>query len=263
MEKTKKYLRTRFAADVIREALDVFLTVFDLEVEQLFKHLSVSDGPVEWGHDSIEEFLSDYRLSDGYSRFRVDAKGGGARLGLSRFVNGNTSVEVMGESRQEIETIFEVFEKHAEISKLPDPPKPPPPKPRVFIGHGGSPLWRELKDHLQDQHSFEVLAYEIGARAGHEIRDILEEMLESGTFAILIMTGEDETVEGHLMPRLNVVHELGLFQGRLGFSRAIVLLEEGTQEFSNIHGTHQIRFPKRRIKETYGDVLATLNREFP
>ena len=27
--------------------------------------------------------------------------------------------------------------------------------------------------------------------------------------------------------RMNVIHEVGLFQGRLGFERAIVLLEEG------------------------------------
>lgn len=56
--------------------------------------------------------------------------------------------------------------------------------------------------------------------------------------------------------------ELGLFQGKLGFARAVVLLEEGTEEFSNIHGIHQIRFAKGRIKETFGDILATLRREF-
>ena len=88
-------------------------------------------------------------------------------------------------------------------------------------------------------------------------------MLGKSTFAILVMTGEDETKDDKLMPKMNVAHELGLFQGRLGFKRAIVLLEDGTEEFSNIHGMHQIRFPKGNIKETFGDVLATLRREFP
>ena len=59
-----------------------------------------------------------------------------------------------------------------------------------------------------------------------------------------------------------VIHELGLFQGRLGFTRAIVLLEEGVKEFSNILGINQLRFAKGRIKETFGDVLATIRREF-
>jgi predicted nucleotide-binding protein len=53
-----------------------------------------------------------------------------------------------------------------------------------------------------------------------------------------------------------------LFQGKLGFSRAIVLLEEGTEEFSNIHGIEQIRFSRGNIKETYGEILATVKREF-
>ena len=34
--------------------------------------------------------------------------------------------------------------------------------------------------------------------------------------------------------RENVIHETGLFQGRLGFSCLIVILEESTVEFSNI-----------------------------
>jgi predicted nucleotide-binding protein len=46
---------------------------------------------------------------------------------------------------------------------------------------------------------------------------------------------------------MNVIHEVGLFQGRLGFKRAIVLLEEGCKEFSNIQGLGQIRYPKGNI----------------
>jgi predicted nucleotide-binding protein len=75
------------------------------------------------------------------------------------------------------------------------------------------------------------------------------------------MTGEDAMQSGDLHPRLNVVHEAGLFQGRLGFNRAIVLLEQGTTEFSNIHSIEQVRFAN--IKEVFGDVVATIRREFP
>jgi predicted nucleotide-binding protein len=59
---------------------------------------------------------------------------------------------------------------------------------------------------------------------------------------------------------LNVIHEVGLSQRGLGFSRAIVLLEDGAEEFSNIHGIVQIRFGKGNIKETFGDVLATIKK---
>lgn len=76
------------------------------------------------------------------------------------------------------------------------------------------------------------------------------------------MTGEDKDVDGNLRALQNVIREVGLFQGRLGFSRAIVLLEKGTEEFSNLHGVQQIRYSSGNIKETFGEVLATLKREF-
>jgi predicted nucleotide-binding protein len=60
---------------------------------------------------------------------------------------------------------------------------------------------------------------------------------------------------------MNVVHEAGLFQGRLGFSRAIILLEDGCKEFSNINGLGQIRFPKGNIKATFEEIRQVLERE--
>ena len=104
------------------------------------------------------------------------------------------------------------------------------------------------------------MAYETGARAGHTIRDILQSMLERSSFALLVLTKEDETADCQMRARQNVVHETGLFQGKLGFSRAIVLLEKGTEDFSNIRGIEQVRFNK--IEETFGDVVATLKREY-
>jgi hypothetical protein len=49
--------------------------------------------------------------------------------------------------------------------------------------------------------------------------------------------------------------------GGPGFSRAIVLLEEGCEEFSNIEGLGQIRFPKNNIRSAFHDVQLVLERE--
>ena len=84
--------------------------------------------------------------------------------------------------------------------------------------------------------NFPVEAYETGARAGHAIRDILQDMMKASSFALLVMTGEDKLEDGTYRARQNVIHEAGLFQGKLGFSRAIILLEEGVDEFSNLAG---------------------------
>ncbi len=119
-----------------------------------------------------------------------------------------------------------------------------------------------MKEDLQDKHGYKVEAYEAGARAGHAIRDILGEMLETSSFAVLVLTGEDDTAAGDLRARQNVIHEAGLFQGRLGFARAVLLVEDGVELFSNINGIQQIRFANGHIAETFGEVLATLLREF-
>ena len=89
----------------------------------------------------------------------------------------------------------------------------------------------------------------------------LEEILDSAAFAFLIMTAEDEQPDGKFRARENVVHEAGLFQGRLGFKKAIILLEEGCEEFSNIQGLNRIQFPKNNISSQYENIRRVLERE--
>ncbi len=181
------------------------------------------------------------------------------------FCMKHTIIRVDASARPEIEQIFAIFEEHVNECELPPLPIPEPPKPEppvIYIAHGRSSQWKDLKDHLHEKHGYKVEAYETGARAGHTIRDILEEMMQKSSFAILVMSGEDQMRDKKLRARQNVIHEAGLFQGRLGFSRAIILLEKGAEEFSNINGINQIRYSKGNIKETFGEILATLRREF-
>jgi predicted nucleotide-binding protein len=131
----------------------------------------------------------------------------------------------------------------------------------VFIGHGRSSVWRELKDFIQDRLQLPWDEFSRVPVAGVTNIARLSEMLDAAAIALLVMTGEDEQTDGKLHARMNVVHEAGLFQGRLGFTRAIVLLEEGCEEFSNIHGLGQIRFPKGNIKAAFDEVRQVLERE--
>jgi predicted nucleotide-binding protein len=131
----------------------------------------------------------------------------------------------------------------------------------VFIGHGHSLLWRELKDFLQDTLKLKYQEFNSESTAGISTTERLEAMLNSSGFAFLVMTAEDERADGTLHPRENVIHEAGLFQGRLGFRRAIILREEGCQEFSNIHGLTQILFPKGRISAIFEEIRKVLERE--
>lgn len=132
---------------------------------------------------------------------------------------------------------------------------------KVFIGHGHSPVWRELKDFLEDQLGLEVEEFNRVSTAGVSIANRLMSMLNSTTIAFLVMTGEDEQSHGELRPRENVVHEAGLFQGRLGFERAIILLEDGCTKFSNNTGLGHIKFPEQYIRAAFQDVRDVLERE--
>ena len=108
--------------------------------------------------------------------------------------------------------------------------------PNIFIGHGCSPSWRELKDFVNDRLGLPWDEFNRVPVAGVTNITRLAQMLDQACFAFLVMTAEDEQADGYLHARMNVIHEVGLFQGRLGFERAIVLLEDGCEEFSNIQG---------------------------
>jgi predicted nucleotide-binding protein len=227
--------------------------------------LLVERGRDKIEHDDEEQFLADYRRVPDRATYNKHI--GSCSLQI-HYHNSGSDISVECPSRAAIDAVLNRFEESAPLNRLPDPDpvsKPettPPLRPKIFIGHGHAGLWRELKDHLTDKHGFDVVAYEVGARAGHTIRDILEDMLTKSSMAFLVLTGEDRDASGLLHARENVIHETGLFQGRLGFSRSIVVLEDGTVEFSNIQGIDQLRFTKGNIKEVFGDVVAVIRREF-
>lgn len=132
---------------------------------------------------------------------------------------------------------------------------------RVFIGHGRSPVWRKLKDFLQDRLGLATDEFNRVSTAGMPTSERLSNMLDTAGIAFLIMTAEDEQADGRVRARENVVHEIGYSQRALGFQRAIVLLEEDCEEFSNIIGLGQIRFPKGNVDAAFEDIRKVLERE--
>ena len=132
---------------------------------------------------------------------------------------------------------------------------------RIFIGHGRSPLWRELKDFIVDRLKLPWEEFNREAVAGMTTSERLGTMLEQAAFAFLIMTAEEEHMDSTLHARPNVIHEVGLFQGYLGPRRAIVMVEDGCAEFSNITGLSQIQFPRGNISASFEEVRRVLERE--
>ncbi|GAD60498.1 hypothetical protein MBEBAB_2748 [Brevundimonas abyssalis TAR-001] len=133
----------------------------------------------------------------------------------------------------------------------------------IVIGHGRSPLWKDLKEWLQDGYDCTVHEFNSQSIAGVSTKERLEALLDLADVAFLVMTAEDEQADGTVRARMNVVHEAGLFQGRLGFKNAPILLEDGCEEFSNIAGIGQIRFPTNDLNPAFRELAKYLKNQQP
>lgn len=141
------------------------------------------------------------------------------------------------------------------------PPQATPTEHCVFIGHGRNVLWARLQIFLENDLGLKTINYESESRVGDSIVSIIESMLSQATFAVLVLTAEDETNLGEKRARQNVIHEAGLFQGRLGFRKTVLLRQEGVEEFSNVAGLQYISFSGDRIDQTFWELQRVLKRE--
>ncbi len=132
---------------------------------------------------------------------------------------------------------------------------------RVFIGHGRSLQWLVLKDFLENRLQLKVEEFNRVSSVGIAVSQRLSGLLDSALFAFLVMTAEDEQIDKSKHARENVIHEVGFFQGRLGFPRAATLVEDGCEMFSNMDGLGHIKFPQGNISTAFEEVRKVLERE--
>jgi hypothetical protein len=137
---------------------------------------------------------------------------------------------------------------------------------KVFIGHGRSPIWLVLKDFLTHRLHLECDHFNEEPSTGVLTGERLRQMLDEARFAFLVMTAEDKRIDKTTQAetdhaRENVIHEIGLFQGRLGIERAIVLREQHCEDFSNIHGLTSLVFPIDNIAACFEGIRLVLERE--
>ncbi|MGF7239335.1 MAG: PfkB family carbohydrate kinase [Frankia sp.] len=137
-------------------------------------------------------------------------------------------------------------------------------KPRpdgIFIAHGGDPQWLAVKDYLEQEFAAPIYSFESGVWGSSQISSVLNEYLSVCSLAICVLTVEDLIERGRGFARQNVVHELGLFQGRYGQDRVIILVEEGCQFLPDIGSTPPLNFARKAIKQTFWSVKEELLRK--
>jgi len=147
------------------------------------------------------------------------------------------------------------------LEAVPKATKSPLLGKKIFIGHGASLVWLQLKVFLNDHLHLPCDEFNLEPVAGITTAARIETMLAQAGFAFVVMTAEEKHADGLVYARPNVIHESGLFQGKLGNPRAIILVEDGCSVFSNIEGLTQIRFPHNNLESAFQKIRGVLKRE--
>ena len=174
MQRTKAYDRVLFRATSLERIVSEFKNIVAEPGKSEFRSLAIDNGKESWRYDTFDEFLAEINGNFRYARLYIYHP----ELSLEMLMyapgpgySNPTTVDITSSRRETIMRLSNVVDSSAEDCYVPPPPESetPPVKPKIFIGHGGSPQWRDLKDHLRDLHGYEVVAYETGSRAGHTI----------------------------------------------------------------------------------------------
>jgi predicted nucleotide-binding protein len=192
--------------------------------------------------EKIEDFFCDYRDDGRSDFFYVPPHETSSNDKTVKTIN-RLVIQLNSLSKEQLQEEFE--------SIKPKSKKRSKGSGEVFIGHGRSKLWARLQLFLKDDLQLKTLVFEDESRTGDSIVNILDDFLSRSSIAILVMTAEDNTAENKLRARQNVIHEAGLFQGRLGFDKVIILKQEGLEEFSNIAGLQYIPFSGDNIEQCF------------
>jgi sugar/nucleoside kinase (ribokinase family) len=121
----------------------------------------------------------------------------------------------------------------------------------VFVAHGGGEQWHVLKEFIEQECGLPAYAFESGAWESRNVTEALAQYLDRCSFAVCVLTAEDATQDGRRLPRQNVIHEAGLFQGRYGFDRVLLLIEEGCDFVAGSPGLVTATFPPNAIETVF------------
>ncbi len=149
--------------------------------------------------------------------------------------------------RRDIDYIFEILanSRMAEASPAVRPE-------RVFISHGRSEDWQQVQSHIERDLNIPTLELDQEPNRGRTVLQKLTEESDRCSYAVVVMTGDDEIPGDAPRTRQNVMHEIGFFQGKFGLPSVCLLYEEGTDIPSNIHGLVYIPFPRGLVSAAFG-----------
>ena len=135
---------------------------------------------------------------------------------------------------------------------------------RVFLSHGHNELLLlRLKNFVATSLKLDsVVLKELPSR-GLTVVEKLERASEKCSFAVILLTRDDEQHDGTLRARQNVVHELGFFQGKYGRQNVVLLAERGVELFTNISGILRVEFDPQHFDSCFEELRREMQPAFP
>jgi CAP12/Pycsar effector protein, TIR domain len=131
----------------------------------------------------------------------------------------------------------------------------------IFVGHSRSKLLTKLIAFLEDELNIKTITYDSESKEGDSITSVSEKLLNTVAFAILILTPEDETKEDKIKVHRNLVYETGLFQGKLGFKKVLILHQRGIGDLPDFTKAHSIKLIDKNIEQIFIEVKQILKSE--
>lgn len=130
---------------------------------------------------------------------------------------------------------------------------------KIFISYGHNELLKlKLKEFIRDRLKREIIVLDELPNSGLTIVEKLEKASSYCNCAIVLLTKDDELMEGGMRARQNVIHEVGFFQGKYGRNKVILLCEKGVELFSNISGIMRIDFEATHFEAVYDSIRMEL-----
>lgn len=150
----------------------------------------------------------------------------------------------------------------------------------VLVAHEGGAGWQDLERFLERDLGLPVhgialaaaappaagagqpaVAAAAGPAAGAPAGGVSEELLERCGVAVCVLAATRAMDGGGRRAGEELVHRVGLLQGRYGFARVAILAEEGCEAPSNIAGLIRLDFPPGRIESVFWELERMLERE--
>lgn len=138
--------------------------------------------------------------------------------------------------------------------------EPDVPTSGVFLAHGPDPQWQTVRQFLEQDCSLSVHTVDSTPIDDDWVESVTACMHLCG-FGVCVLTPDDLTVSGLGRAAQGVINLVGILQGSCGFRRVALLVEEGCEIFSNMHGVVELRFRHGHVESTLWQLDRMLRRE--